>query len=173
MIVKQRLYKFRLLFPILLISLLSTIDARTQIFTRISSFEIFQIRNQTNEGLRIVARSRINQSNLSINPFENLQTFAEVMGQVVFPFQILSFSLYSIFTFLAVLVIGYALCSPYLLAKESRDEPEAIFLFAFFTTALIFEPDLGSYVRHGFVYIPLAISLLHKRSSNSVFGKRD
>ena len=173
MIVKQRLYKFRFLFPILLISLLATIDARTQIFTRITSFEIFQIRNQTNEGLRIIARSRINQSNLSINPFENLQTFAEVMAQVVFPFQLLSFSLYSISTFLAVLVIGYALCSQYLLAKESMDEPEAIFLFAFFSTALIFEPDLGSYVRHGFVYIPLAISLLHKLSSNSVFGKRD
>jgi hypothetical protein len=173
MIAKQRLYKFRFLFPILLISLLATIDARTQILTRITSFEIFQIRNQTNEGLRIVARSRIDQSNLSINLFENLQTFAEVMAQVVFPFQILSFSLYSIFAFVAVLVIGYALCSQYLLAKESRDEPEAIFLFAFFSTALIFEPDLGSYVRHGFVYILLAISLLHKQSSKSVSGKRD
>ena len=173
MIVKQQLYKFRFLFPILLISLLATIDARTQIFTRISSFEIFQIRNQTNEGLRIVARSRINQSDISINPFENLQTFAEVMAQVVFPFQILSFSLYSIFSFSAVLVVGYALCSQYLLAKDYRDEPEAIFLFAFFTTALIFEPDLGSYVRHGFVYILFAISLLHKQSDNSVSGKRD
>ena len=173
MIVKQRLYKFRFLFPILLISPLATIDARTQIFTQITNFEIFQIRSQTNEGLRIVARSRINQSNLSINPFENLQTFAEVMAQVVFPFQLLSFSLYSIATFLAALVISYALCNQYLLAKESRDEPEAIFLFAFFSTALIFEPDLGSYVRHGFVYIPFAISLLLKQSSNSVYGKRD
>lgn len=165
-LINQRLFKLRILFPVIIISFLATIDARTNILSRFTNIEIFQIRNITNDNLEIVARSRINQSTLSKNPIENLQTFTEVLQQVLLPFQLFSLSLYSLFTILMVIVISFALCSQYLIMKEATNSPESIFLFAFFSTALIFEPDLGSYVRHGFVYILLTISLIGKHGKS-------
>ena len=163
LVMRNWLIRYRVFFPVILISFIATVDARTSILTRITGFEIFEIRNITNDGLRIVARSRIQQSNISTSPFENLETFGQVMVQVFFPIQLLSFSVYAFFTFFTVIAINYVLCSQYLIFKTKNLAPEACFLFAFFSTSLIFEPDLGSYVRHGFVYIPFVISLLTKR----------
>ncbi len=156
----NHLYKIRLIFPILLISMMATLDARTQIISQISKIEVFSIRNFTNENLKIVANSKITQSALSSNYFENLGTFLDVAKQVLFPVQLLSPSIYSIFTFLTVIIINLALCGNFLLVRKTGQETESVFLFAFFSTALIFEPDLGSYVRHGFVFLLFTILLI-------------
>ena len=172
LVMKERIYKFRILFPLVLITILSTLDTRTSIFSKMSGIDIFEIRNITNSGLRIIARSQITQSSLSRSPLENLESFSEVMMQILFPIQLLTFSLYSLFTFLAVIAINYSLCSEYLIKRYEKLSPEAVFLFAFFSTSLIFEPDLGSYVRHGFVFIPIVISIRNSRKFDSSFLKK-
>ena len=158
-IIGRRSFLTKSLSPLFLISFLSTFDSRTNTLSGLAGIEIFQIRNITNDNLKILARSRILQSNISTNPIENIKTFGEVLVQVLFPFQLLTISFYSILTFFAVLVINFSLCGQFLFSERSSIGLESIFLFAFFSTSLIFEPDLGSYVRHGFVYIPFAIYL--------------
>lgn len=158
--------RFSILYPIILISIFSTLNNRTGVLTSISGVDVFQIRNITNEGLKIVARSRIEQNPPSGNFISNFLGIMHVVQQILVPYQLLNANAYSLFTFLTVLIVNFILMWSYLTNFRKHPDPESCFLYAFFSTALIFEPDLGSYVRHGFIFALLAITTWNRQSDS-------
>lgn len=158
--------RFSILYPLVIISLFSTINYRTGFVTNLAGVDVFQIRNLTNEGLKIVARSRIDQHPPSGNLIHNMFSTLHVMQQIVFPYELLRADIYAFFTFFTVISVNLILLTYYIIKIGKTPTPEASFLFAFFSTALIFEPDLGSYVRHGFVFTLISITQLNNRKKN-------
>jgi hypothetical protein len=98
-----------------------------------------------------------------------------VILDMILPFRILAPSIYSLAIFIASFTIGASLIFPYNLPKYSK-YPESAFLCAFFVTSTIFEPDLGSFSRHGFLYIPLVIRCMYLQhfteEQNAYFVKK-
>jgi hypothetical protein len=158
-------YKNRFIgiYPVIIIGIFSTLNSQTGVITALTGVNVFQIRNITNESLEIIARSKIEQNPPSGNLIYNLINTLHVTQQILFPYKLLGTDLYEFFTFLTVLIVNFILLRNYFLQIEKSPTPEASFLFAFFSTAIIFEPDLGSYVRHGFVFALISMTLLNYR----------
>lgn len=158
----------RALSPIILLGILATLEARLGFLSKMGYGEVFNIRMKIQMGLKFAANSRINQNSTNSSFFNNIENYFQIWMQFVSPVRLLHFSFYSFAIFLIVVYISISFTFPFILAR-SFIPVEVIFLFSYFAVALIFEPDLGSYVRHSFPFLTFVarnsqIALTQKKS---------
>jgi len=142
----------RALSPIILLGLIATIESRLGILGKLGQGDVFNIRTKIQMGLKFAANSRINQDMSNLSFFHNIENYFQIWIQMVFPYNLLQLSFYSVATFLMVVYISMSFTLPFIRAR-SYIPIEVVFLFSYFVVALIFEPDLGSYVRHSFPFL--------------------
>jgi hypothetical protein len=119
---------------------------------------IFEARMQVVDALRIRPRTTIAQGMYGENFFHNAVTYFDVMRQMFLPFSIASGSLYNVLTLVPILIISSI---AFKLFRDSWSQKKlsqhAVLFFSYLTIATIFEPDLGSFLRHTFPYLPILI----------------
>jgi hypothetical protein len=146
--------------PILLLGSLATLESQFAILRQFSQEDIFNIRMKIQMGLKFPANSKIVQERVDSSFFHNIENYSQIYLQMVFPYNLLQFSVYSIATFIIVVYISTSLTFAFIRARDFISA-EVIFLFSYFVVALIFEPDLGSYVRHSFPFLALVARNAH------------
>ena len=142
----------RALSPIILLGIIATLEARLGVLSKIGQGDVFNIRMKIQMGLKFAANSRINQDRSNSSLFQNIENYIQIWMQLVFPYNLLQLSLYSFATFVIVVYISMTFTLPFIRARSFMPV-EVLFLFSYFVVALIFEPDLGSYVRHSFPFL--------------------
>jgi len=157
---KIRSSMIRGLSPILLLGSLATLESQFAILRQFSQEDIFNIRMKIQMGLKFPANSKIVQERVDSSFFHNIENYSQIYLQMVFPYNLLQFSVYSIATFIIVVYISTSLTFAFIRARDFISA-EVIFLFSYFVVALIFEPDLGSYVRHSFPFLALVARNAH------------
>ena len=155
--------------PIIFASILTTFEALTSKILDLTGRNILNVRTDLLVNSQIVANSQIHQAPLTTNFFNNFFVYARVFRQMVFPVDRLGFSLYSFISIFGAIYISVSL----LLSSNPKPNPKFrpsnilhSLLAAYFTMALIFEPDLGSYTRHTFPYLLLIILLQTETMTN-------
>ncbi len=146
----------RFISPVILLSFLATLDSRYGFFRSLLGEDIFNIRLKIQSGLKIAANSKIDQQFVSQSIFENTLSYSSVWFQMVIPLKLLQPSIYSLVTLIVVSYVSISFIFPFIKAKPIT-EVDVFFLIAYFSVALIFEPDLGSYVRHSFPFLVLVV----------------
>lgn len=139
------------LIPVLSASLIVYIDYQISFLRNTIGYPLYQARNRINEGLALVANSKIEQS---INPdslSDLILEFINIFRQFLLPFDLFTSGIYGYAAASVSLISVLALLYPSA-SRKLRQHPVGIFFLAYFTVALLFEPDLGSFVRHTFVY---------------------
>lgn len=140
---------FKLFMPITLLSLISTLDYYFNLARSLSGQNVFGIRIEIQSNLGIEAVSSIRQDLISGSFISNFINFLQVLIQFIFPKSLFLPSFYYLGTFVLVIVTCLLLIAPY---SSRRSSTYSSFLYAYLTSALIFEPDLGSFTRHSFVF---------------------
>ena len=146
----------RITIPVLLISVASTVEYYVNLGLSVLRIDIFNIRINILDQLRIPANSSIKQEPITGSIVDNLLNFSEVWFQFIFPLNLIKLDFYYLGVFTVSFVTFMMVVLPYV-SKRTSVHAHSIFLYAYFTTALIFEPDLGSFTRHTFVLIPLLL----------------
>jgi len=152
------------LIPVLSASLIVYIDYQISFLRNTIGYSLYQARNRINEGLALVANSKIEQR---LNPdslSDLILEFISIFRQFLLPFELFTSGIYGYAATTVSLVSVLALLYPSA-SRKLRQHPVGIFFLAYFTVALMFEPDLGSFVRHTFVYC-LFLPLLSIRESS-------
>lgn len=165
---------WRFFFILLIIPTLSTFEYATQKISNNFGSNIFQIRMEVVDSLPIKPRTTIMQSAYSENFFENFVNYVKVLLQMFFPISIAQGSLYNFITFVPIIVITLLICRVFILISGPIPvTPEISLFLAYLIVATIFEPDLGSFLRHSFPYLPILILGLNGQNILNVkgFGK--
>jgi hypothetical protein len=144
------------LLPIILLSVTSTIENATSISSKLTGSNIFAIRLETQSGFRLQVNSLIHQDPLGTSILGNFWNYSKVAFDFLFPWRILEPNVYSLVVFLIVITLVAITVYPYL-SRIRSSSFDAIFLWSYFSVGLIFEPDLGSFVRHTFPFLPIAL----------------
>jgi len=161
--ITSRIIKLRIvraLSPIIFLSIIATLESKFGVIRDFTGENIFNIRIQIQNRVRIEANSSIDQAISNSSLFHNINNYFQVWVQMVIPYKLVQFSVYSIITLIIVAYISYIFIFPFIMEREAI-ETGTIFLFAYFIVAMIFEPDLGSYVRHSFPFLALAARNSH------------
>lgn len=159
---------FDWVFPIIFLSLFATLDSLTSLSAALTGRNIFNIRLDLQTGLRVNVNSLVEQSFLGNNYISNILVYLDVLMQFLVPWRIIDGNIYSIIVFLIVTCLVLLIVYPYL-RRPDPPSYEALFLFSYFSVSLIFEPDLGSFVRHTFPFIPLVvIATCHRWNENNL-----
>lgn len=149
-------------FPILILAFGATVDSIFQLSSKFLDFNLFNIRIETQTGFKVGVNSIIYQDPLSQNLIANIINFGKVAVQFLFPVSILESNVYTVVVFFIVLFMVWQLVLQY--AKRSDIKSyDAIFLWSYFSVSLIFEPDLGSFIRHSFPFIPIILMSISDR----------
>lgn len=146
--------------PIVMSTVIVTLDIFTRIFSKGSAYGLASVRHILVTQSLFYANSSIVPPVLSKSLFNNLWSYTNAFQQMIFPIKLFNFSIYSIvsllgpffFSFFLLKVTSFNLKRKFLGLYALK-----CLLLAFFTIALIFEPDLGSYTRHCFPYLLLYI----------------
>lgn len=154
---------------VLSFAIISAIDSKLQLSNRFLGVNLFNLRNEINANVSIEANTKISQNQYTSNIFNNISIYLKVILDMVMPLKVLSLRLYSLAIFIASFIIAFCLNLAYF-SKKYGKYPEASFLCAFFITSTIFEPDLGSFSRHGFLYILLVIRILYVQMQSIVLN---
>lgn len=146
----------RIILPILTLTIASTFDNIFSLTSRVLGFNIFNIRIITQQSLDIVANSTIHQNYLDGSLINNLLIYSQVWLQMFLPIRLINDSIYSLFTFFISTSILLLISLPFIFSKMYRSVHSTL-LYAYLSASLIFEPDLGSFVRHSFVFLSVAL----------------
>ena len=169
-ILRKKSKLLRMLMPIIAVGLLTGLDSQTGLTSQLFGINIFEVRNQVNSELIIQANTEIFQSAYTPNVIENVFIYIEVLINIALPLNIITFSIYSIAIFLASFILSCSVITPYFINRFDKIfEPS--FLIAYFFTASIFEPDLGSFSRHTFVYLLFTLRCIYLTNSNTQENK--
>ena len=164
-VIRKKSKLLRVLIPIVFVGLFTGFDSQTGLTSQLFGMNLFEIRNQINSDLIIQANTRIFQSAYTPNVIENIFIYIKVLINILFPLNVLTFSGYSVVIFLASFILSCSVVTPYFINRIDKIfEPS--FLLAYFFTASIFEPDLGSFSRHTFVYLLFTLRCVYIANSN-------
>ena len=147
---------------VLIIPSLATFDYKVGLFSKTTGADIFGVRMSVVNALPIKPRTTIFQDAYTVDLFSNIISYVKVLQQMFFPFSIATGSIYNLLTIVPIL--GLTVIFWLILRKIRRAKklvPEFCIYLAYLIVATIFEPDLGSFLRHSFPYLPILIVGLH------------
>lgn len=155
----------------LIVPIMASLNAKFSIFARLAGVNIFLARNRVEALLQIKPRTTIFQTDYSTNPLINISIYLKVLQQMFLPWQILQGSTYNKVTFLTIIFLtGIAIGIVHLIMTANTNTPEFLFILSYFLVSTIFEPDLGSFLRHTFPLLPILVYGLNTRLRVSFLG---
>jgi hypothetical protein len=157
--------------PPILIAVIATIDGIFSISSRLFQFQLFNIRLDLLDQLFIVADTKVTQGVSGNSIIRNGIVWLDVYQQFVFPIKTFRPSLYGLGIFVVVTLTCLIFIIPYV-SRKYKGSPNALLFVALFTTLMIFEPDLGSFVRHSFVWLPVSLLILAENESSATLAKK-
>lgn len=142
----------------LIVPIMASLNSKFSIFSRLAGVNIFLVRNQVEALLPIKPRTTIFQSDYSVNPLTNLSIYFKVLQQMFLPWQIVQGSTYNKVTFLTIMFLtGIIIGILHFIVTANTNTPEFLLILAYFLVSTIFEPDLGSFLRHTFPLLPILV----------------
>jgi hypothetical protein len=160
-----------LFLPPILIAILATVDGIFSISSRLFQFQLFNIRLDILDQLYIVANTKVTQGVSGNSIIRNGIVWLDVYQQFIFPVKTFRPSLFGLGIYVVVTLTCIILLSPYV-SRKCKGNPNAVLFVALFTTLLIFEPDLGSFARHSFVWFPIALLILAENKPSATLTKK-
>ncbi len=139
------------------VPLLASFEYRFALVRSFTGLDLFETRIRILAKLPIMPRTAIEQDYYQFNFFDNFLIYLQVIQQIFVPVQVLQLNVYSLGTFLMGISLGILMLMELWSNENKEFSPERYFLLSYLTTATIFEPDLGSFVRHTFPILPLLI----------------
>jgi hypothetical protein len=147
-----------LFLPILLTSLILTVEAWTGLVLKTTGTNLLNLRYQLVTQSPYLANSTIEPSIFTVSFFRNSLDLFKVFFEIAFPFT----TNVSIYTFFGILL---AISAVFILSETSFAKPADTLLTRFFkglilaylAVALIFEPDVGSFLRHTSPYLLIVL----------------
>lgn len=156
-LIRKRSKFFRILTFLTFVPLLATIEHRFALIRSLSGVDLFETRIRILTKSPIMPRTAIEQGHYQFNFFDNFLIYLQVIQQIFIPVQVFQLSVYSLGTFLMGISLGTLMLMESCSNENKEFSPERYFFLSYLTTATIFEPDLGSFVRHTFPILPLLI----------------
>jgi len=156
--------KLLIVFLLLVVPFAATLDFKFGFISHFAGTNIFGTRNSIYNLLAIKPRTAISQITYSGNPISNIISYLRVVQQMFFPWQILAGSLYNFVTFAPIIfltgVIGKV---SYLIWCDKMLVAEFQAFLSYLIVATVFEPDLGSFLRHTFTLLPIVLIGINRR----------
>jgi len=148
-------------------TIISTFEAITKIGMSLSGLNILNLRFNVVNNSPIRANSSVFAEVYSSSFFENLWINIKVMFSIIIPFDLSQINSYNV---VATFITWLMIFSYYSQFTSNRNESLSLrvltsFLLSYLLVALIFEPDVGSFNRHSFVWLPLIVLLSSTRRS--------
>jgi hypothetical protein len=142
-----------------------TFESITKLIDSISKVNILNLRFEVQNRTPVQVNSSIYAEIYGSSFLKNLFINIKVLKSIIFPFEFNEISLYIIGATAITWILIYALLTQtwtyrweFLSTRLLRS-----FLFCYLLVALIFEPDVGSFNRHSFAWLPLVILLASTR----------
>jgi hypothetical protein len=163
--------------PILIVitaTFVFTFEAFTRIIVSITGIDILNLRFNVVNNSPIRANSTIYPEVYSTSFFENLWSLIKAVHSVVIPFELSQINFYTIFATFVTWLFLYTFISEMMSSQNESPSVRVMssFLFSFYVVALIFEPDVGSFNRHSFPWLPLILLLASTRALKSAKDKQ-
>jgi hypothetical protein len=156
-LIRNRSKVIRVIVLLTFVPLLASVEYRFALVKSFSGLDLFETRIRILAKLPIMPRTAIEQDYYQFNFFDNFLSYLQVIQQMFIPVQVFQLSIYSLGTFLMGFTLGILMLVELWNIENKEFSPERYFLLSYLTTATIFEPDLGSFVRHTFPILPLLI----------------
>jgi len=169
-LLRNRSKLIKLLAPILVIAVGAFVNLKTNFSEKLFNVNLFEIRNVINANSVIKANTMIFQDPYTTNIFENFLNYIKVIGRIIFPVNVFNWTIYSYGIFLTSIILSSLIIVPYF-QKKLNTIFEPSFLIAYFFTATIFEPDLGSFSRHTFIYLLLVLRIIYLSNSKNLLTR--
>ena len=160
--IKSKWVPFLLVFAA---TIIFTFEAFTRIGISILGINILDLRFNAINNSPVIANSSIYAEVYDTSILGNLWINIKVISSIVIPFQLSQINLY---TLVATSITWLLIYSYYSQIMSSRSDVLSLrmlssFLFSYLLVALIFEPDVGSFNRHSFPWLPLILILSSTR----------
>lgn len=156
-LLRNRSKVIRMVVWLTFVPLLASIEYRLELIKSFSGLDLFETRIRILAKLPILPRTAIEQDYFQLNLFDNFLIYLHVIQQIFIPVQVFQLSIYSLGTFLMGISLGVLMLMELWNSANEGFSPEKYFLLSYLTSATIFEPDLGSFVRHTFPILPIII----------------